>query len=127
MRGLLFICNTPSAAMASSVLHRRVESATHSRHHRSQEQTRLVALEADFGRLKRAAAGGKRCLREDVRAKAALPEPRNHACSQDVVFGFDHPLIRVVSGLREQDEGLLRRREAVVVALCNFRHAHQIL
>ena len=28
MRGLCFICNTPSAAMASSVLHRPVESAT---------------------------------------------------------------------------------------------------
>jgi hypothetical protein len=27
MRGLLFICNTPFAAMASSVLHRPVESA----------------------------------------------------------------------------------------------------
>jgi hypothetical protein len=30
MRGLLFICNTPLAAMASSMLHRPVESATHS-------------------------------------------------------------------------------------------------
>jgi len=28
MRGRFFICNTPSAAMASSVLHRPVESAT---------------------------------------------------------------------------------------------------
>jgi len=27
MRGRFFICNTPSAAMASSVLHRPVESA----------------------------------------------------------------------------------------------------
>ena len=32
MRGLCFICNTPSAAMASSVLHRTVESATRSGH-----------------------------------------------------------------------------------------------
>ena len=35
MRGLCFICNTPSAAMASSVLHRPVESAAESRHTRS--------------------------------------------------------------------------------------------
>jgi hypothetical protein len=32
MRGFLFICNIPFTAMASSVLHRPVESATHSSH-----------------------------------------------------------------------------------------------
>jgi hypothetical protein len=32
MRGLCFICNTPSAAMASSVLHPPVESATQGGH-----------------------------------------------------------------------------------------------
>ena len=32
MRGLLFICNTPLAAMAFSVLHRPVESAANSGH-----------------------------------------------------------------------------------------------
>jgi hypothetical protein len=32
MRGLCFICNTPSAVMASSVLHRPVESAAISGH-----------------------------------------------------------------------------------------------
>jgi hypothetical protein len=30
MRGLLFICNTPFAAMASRVLHRPIESAVES-------------------------------------------------------------------------------------------------